>query len=74
MTDPAHDLARIYRDLGPGALAGLAAHYDGADKLTVRAQFYARCTVFEDLRYGLDTGREDYLSKSIVSLGWLFPP
>jgi hypothetical protein len=73
IVDPAFDFGLIHRDLGPAALAAALAAYGAAPAgLRVRAVFYARCTVFEDLAYGLETGRERYVAKSLVALEWLF--
>ena len=38
-----------------------------------RAVFYARCSVFEDLAFGLDTGRYAYVTKCVSAMQWLFP-
>ena len=38
-----------------------------------RAVFYARCRLFEDLAYGLETGHEQYMDKSRAAMAWLFP-
>lgn len=77
VTDPAVDLARILRDLGPVALdAALAAYGDAAARDTVlsaRIWFYARCFGLEDLAFGLDTGASTYVAKSLEAVGWLFP-
>lgn len=64
LTDPARDYAKLYRDLGPVALP--------PEHLRDRAVFYARCGVLEDLAYGLSTGEQVYVEKSLASLGWLF--
>lgn len=71
LTDPARDLALLYRDLGPDALRAAAAAYrPGVDRaLLDRARFYARCGALEDLAYG----REPYVATSLRSLDWLFP-
>ncbi len=57
ITDPARDLALVYRDLGPEVCRLALAHYegpfDGFDR--ERAIFYARCKLIEDLAYGLGT-------------------
>ena len=58
IADPAYDLALIYRDLGPEVFDLTLAHYDGgrfdaADR--ERAVFYARCSLLEDIAYGLST-------------------
>lgn len=77
MTDPAYDFALLYRDLGPAALDPALTTYRArvtADPvLADRARFYARCSVFEDLAYGLETGQAKYLDKSLAALPWLFP-
>jgi aminoglycoside phosphotransferase (APT) family kinase protein len=69
IADPAIDFARLYRDLGPSILDELCEDAE----VKARARFYGRCTVFEDLAYGLDTGRETYVTNSSAALEWLFP-
>ena len=55
IADPACDLALIYRDLGPEVfdltLTHYAGRFDEADR--ERAVFYARCSLLEDVVYGL---------------------
>ncbi len=77
IVDPAYDFGLLYRDLGPGALA-LALHSYRTDvhdveQIRARARFYARCSVLEDMAYGLQTGHGKYLDKSLVALKWLYP-
>jgi aminoglycoside phosphotransferase (APT) family kinase protein len=60
MADPAYDLGRLHRDLGPQVPP------------TAAALFYARCTMLEDLRYGLEEGRETYRNNALAALAWLF--
>ena len=75
VTDPAYDFGLLYRDLGPAAL-DLALNTYQADDTTAlrqRAVFYARCSVFEDLAYGIQSGRSAYTDKSLAALEWLFP-
>ncbi|WP_119731494.1 phosphotransferase family protein [Thermomonospora amylolytica] len=78
IVDPAYDFGLLYRDLGPHALdralAGYRAEAPDRQALRARATFYARCTVFTDLAYGIETGRDEYLHKSLTALEWLFPP
>jgi aminoglycoside phosphotransferase (APT) family kinase protein len=75
IVDPAYDFGLIHRDLGPAALdAALGGYRTGDAALRERAVFYARCRVFEDLAYGLETGRQEYADKSLAALVWLFPP
>ncbi len=77
IVDPARDFGLIYRDLGPAALQVALRHYrystNDVEALTERAVFYARCSVFEDLVYGTETGRDSYVDKSLAALDWLFP-
>jgi aminoglycoside phosphotransferase (APT) family kinase protein len=78
MVDPAYDVGLLYRDLGPLALDALlrsglgagAGESEGA--MRERAVFCARCSLLEDLAYGLDTGRPEYVDKSLAALSWLF--
>jgi hypothetical protein len=35
------------------------------------AVFDARCSVLEELAYGRETGRPEYVDKSLAALGWL---
>jgi aminoglycoside phosphotransferase (APT) family kinase protein len=83
VADPAADFARLERDLGPAAVdAALRAYREGGgggldaaatERLRMRAGFYARCMILEDLAYGLETGDAAYTEKSLAALGWLFP-
>jgi hypothetical protein len=43
------------------------------EALTDRAVFYARCKVFEDLAYGIDTAQDKYVDNSLAAMEWLFP-
>lgn len=74
LADPAHDLGLIHRDLGPAALEVALSHYPATPGVAARARFHARCRVFEDLAYGLDTSDARYVDKSLASLHWLFGP
>ncbi|MFD0598555.1 phosphotransferase [Catellatospora coxensis] len=74
LVDPAYDFGLLHRDLGPVALrAALGRYPAGAEALAERAVFYARCSVFEDLAYGVDTGRAGYLDRGVAAMAWLFP-
>jgi aminoglycoside phosphotransferase (APT) family kinase protein len=77
ITDPARDLGRVLRDLGPRALAAALAAYrgarDGGRGLRQRIDFHARCGLLEDLAFGLDTGRQAYVDKSLLGMPRLFP-
>ena len=57
ITDPARDLALVYRDLGPEVCRLVLAHYEGSFDAPDRERviFYARCKLIEDIAYGLST-------------------
>jgi aminoglycoside phosphotransferase (APT) family kinase protein len=77
IVDPAYDFGLLYRDLGPVALqAAIDSYRTDVPDLTPlhdRACFHARCSVLEDLAYGIETGRDRYLDKSLNAMQWLFP-
>lgn len=74
IVDPAYDFGLLLRDLGPTAgRAALRSYPADVAALSERALFYARCSVFEDLAYGMETGRDPYLDKSLAAMAWLFP-
>jgi aminoglycoside phosphotransferase (APT) family kinase protein len=77
IVDPAYDFGLLLRDLGPAALDAALASYrtdrNDVAALRERALFYARCSVFEDLAYGLGTGQDRYVHKCLAALAWLFP-
>jgi hypothetical protein len=77
IVDPAYDFGLLYRDLGPAAVR-LALHSyrtntDEVEAIGARAAFYARCSVLEDIVYGIETGHDKYLDKSLAALNWLYP-
>ena len=55
IADSAYDLALIYRDLGAEAFELTLNHYGGRfdDADRERVVFYARCSLLEDITYGL---------------------
>jgi aminoglycoside phosphotransferase (APT) family kinase protein len=76
IVDPAIDFGLLYRDLGPAAGAAMGRYRTEVNDLAAlqeRAVFYARCRVFEDLAYGLETERDRYVDKSLAAMAWLFP-
>jgi aminoglycoside phosphotransferase (APT) family kinase protein len=75
LADPAYDFGLLYRDLGPTALDFALKTYqaDDATALRQRAVFYARCSLFEDLAYGIRSGLSAYTGKNLSALEWLFP-
>ncbi|MFF0773331.1 phosphotransferase family protein [Nonomuraea wenchangensis] len=74
VTDPAHDFARLYRDLGPEVFELVVAHYPGSldEDDRARVRFYARCALIEDLAYGLSTGPRHYADAALAHLPWTF--
>ncbi|MGI5269860.1 phosphotransferase family protein [Nonomuraea sp. CA-218870] len=74
VTDPAHDFAKLYRDLGPEVFDLILASYDGpfGAEDRRRALFYARCGLIEDLAYGLSTGPSRYAEAALAHLEWTF--
>jgi aminoglycoside phosphotransferase (APT) family kinase protein len=73
ITDPALDLARLYRDFGPRFLEALSQVYGPLRHAMPRVKFFARCAALEDLAYGRATGRREYVANAQRSLAWLFP-
>jgi aminoglycoside phosphotransferase (APT) family kinase protein len=75
ITDPAYDFGLLYRDLGPAALqAALESYRQDADlaRIRGRAEFYGRCSVFEDLAYGIEIDDRRYVDKALAAFAWLF--
>lgn len=74
ITDPAYDLALIYRDLGREVLDSVLAHYMGRpDQADLeRVFFYARCAVLEDIVYGMGSGVRRYADAGLAHLPWIF--
>lgn len=74
LADPAVDLARLYRDLGPDVAARIAAAYAGdPDAVDLgRVAFYARCALLEDIAYGLTSGATEYARLGLEHLDRTF--
>ena len=75
IADPAYDLALIYRDLGPEVFDLTLDYYgrafDAADR--ERTVFYARCSLLEDVAYGLSTaGARRYAWSGLARLARTF--
>ena len=73
ITDPALDLARLYRDFGPRFLEDLSQVYRPCPEAMPRVEYFARCAALEDLAYGQATGRREYVTNAARSFDWLFP-
>lgn len=76
IVDPAYDFGLLYRDLGTAAVDVAIRSYRTSvnDVVTLRerAVFYAKCKVFEDLAYGIETEHDKYVDKCLVAMDWLF--
>ncbi len=73
ITDPALDFARVYRDFGPAFLQDAIEAYGALPPAMARIEFFARCGALEDLAFGIQTGRHEYVTNAERSFGWLFP-
>jgi hypothetical protein len=71
MGSRSRDIVAVRRPRGHGQLSnrGQRSPDPGAE----RAVLYARCKVFEDLAYGLETGADKYVDKGLAAMAWLFP-
>jgi aminoglycoside phosphotransferase (APT) family kinase protein len=75
-TDPAVDLGRLYRDLGPSTVEDIVRRLGlDQDATLARAAFYACCVLLEDLEYGLTTRDRRYADAALSNLlrtfsGW----
>ncbi|WP_218011050.1 phosphotransferase family protein [Herbidospora mongoliensis] len=78
ISDPAYDLGLILRDLGPDVFAETLRCYrehggDAGPDAEVRARFYARCAIIEDIAYGLtQPGARHYADEGLSHLAWTF--
>ena len=76
IADAAYDLALIYRDLGPEVFDLTLSHYDGGrfdEDDRERAVFYARCSLLEDVAYGVRTpGARRYAEAALAHLARTF--
>lgn len=76
LVDPACDFGRLHRDLEVTAFDAVVRHYragvEDAVAMRERAAFYARCGVFADIAFGVETSAGKYVEKSLPALGKLF--
>lgn len=74
IADPVHDLALLYRDLGPGTFELIVDDYDapldGAAR--DRVVFYARCALLGDIAYGVRSGASRYSDAALRHIEWTF--
>nr|AIA17040.1 Phosphotransferase enzyme family [uncultured bacterium] len=67
IADPARDVGRILRDLGPAVARAIVRQLECAEPhhLLARARFYARCALLEDVSYGLRTAHHRYAERAL---------
>lgn len=68
ITDPALDLARLWRDLGRPVAEAVAARLGLDDAALERAVVLARCMAVEDLAFGHETGDPRYVAAALAAL------
>jgi aminoglycoside phosphotransferase (APT) family kinase protein len=75
LADPAYDFGLLCRDLGAAALDLALNAYQADDTTALRRRpvFYARCTLVEDLAYGIQSGLRACTDKRPAALEWPFP-
>jgi aminoglycoside phosphotransferase (APT) family kinase protein len=72
-TDPAYDVGLLLRDVGPDAVDAALAHLPDADPaLRGRAAFHARCSLLEDLAYGVTTGSDAHRDQALAAAPRVF--
>lgn len=74
IADPVLDFARLYRDFGPDFRGLMLDHYEGRwdDADHERAVFYARCSLIEDIAFGVETGARLYAENGLARLAQTF--
>jgi hypothetical protein len=73
LADPAHDLGRLYRDLGPEVAGQVAVRLGRRDDdLLERAAFHARCALLEDLAFSVTGGDRRYADAALARLAGTF--
>lgn len=76
VTDPARDLGKVHRDLGPAATAtilrALGHTADADDDLRRRIVFHARCALLEDLAHATTAGAPEYAHAALASFPHTF--
>jgi hypothetical protein len=66
-----HEPSRVHKTRDP--LHSYRTDINDVGSIAQRAAFYARCSVFEDLAYGVEAGDDKFVTKSLAGLEWLFP-
>jgi aminoglycoside phosphotransferase (APT) family kinase protein len=65
IADPARDLGRLLRDFGFGVAETVVRRTNDDERTLMRALFYARCALLEDVAYGIDTSRPQYVAHAL---------
>jgi aminoglycoside phosphotransferase (APT) family kinase protein len=65
LADPAVDIGRVLRDFGFGVAEAALRRASHDEAALVRAVFYARCALIEDLAYGIETSRPQYVAHAL---------
>jgi aminoglycoside phosphotransferase (APT) family kinase protein len=70
--DPAADFAGLFHWGGEELVTRVRSHYDTDvdDSLVARARFIAACRGVADVRFGIETGRREYIVAGIRALGF----
>ena len=72
IADPAKDVGRVLRDFGFGVAEAALRRTSGNEATLIRATFYARCALLEDLAYGIEESRPSYLDHALARLDETF--
>jgi aminoglycoside phosphotransferase (APT) family kinase protein len=65
LADPAVDMGRLLRDFGFGVAEAALRRASHEETTLVRALFYARCALIEDLAYGIEMSRPQYVAHAL---------
>lgn len=65
LADPARDVGRVLRDFGFGVAEAVLRRTGGDETMLTRATFHARCALLEDVAYGIETSRPQYVTHAL---------
>jgi aminoglycoside phosphotransferase (APT) family kinase protein len=65
LADPARDVGRVLRDFGFGVAEAVLRRTGGDETMLTRATFHARCALLEDIAYGIETSRSQYVTHAL---------
>jgi aminoglycoside phosphotransferase (APT) family kinase protein len=72
IADPARDLGRLLGGFGFGVAEVVLRRMSGDEGTLMRATFYARCALLEDLAYGIHASRREYVAHALARFGEIF--